>query len=71
MIILAPMDAGIAHPRTSTAALDAPRATSDEQMIELWLHGRSVHTQRAYRADINQFRLVAGKPFQQGINGSA
>lgn len=42
---------------------DAPRASSDDQLLEIWLHGRSPHTQRAYRADIERFRSRAGKPF--------
>jgi integrase/recombinase XerD len=37
---------------------------SDDQLIELWLHGRSPHTQRAYRADIERFRSRAGKLLQ-------
>jgi integrase/recombinase XerD len=40
----------------------ASRASSDNQLLELWLHGRSVHTQRAYRADIDRFQGRAGKP---------
>src|SRR5689334_11369055 len=39
------------------------QASSDEHLLELWLHGRSPHTQRAYRTDIERFRLRAGKPF--------
>ena len=42
------------------------RASSDDQLIALWLHGRSVHTQRAYRADVARFRRGAGKPLQIG-----
>jgi len=38
-------------------------ATADEQLIGIWLHGRSVHTARAYRADVERFRRAAGKPF--------
>ena len=35
-------------------------------MLEIWLHGRSPHTQRAYRSDIERFfRLRAGKPLKQ------
>ena len=41
------------------------QATSDAQLIELWLHGRSANTQRAYRADIERFRCGAGKPFRE------
>src|SRR6266540_2948253 len=29
--------------------------TTDEHLLELWLHGRSPHTQRAYRADVDRF----------------
>jgi site-specific recombinase XerD len=41
------------------------QASSDDQLAKLWLHGRSVHTQRAYRADLERFRSRAGKPFRQ------
>ena len=40
----------------------APQAASDDQLVAIWLHGRSVHTQRAYRADVARFRRGAGKP---------
>jgi len=40
----------------------ALRPSSDDQLVEVWLHGRSFHTQRAYRADIERFRSGAGKP---------
>lgn len=43
----------------------AVRAASDEQLLAIWLHGRSPHTQRAYRADIERFRSGTGKPFPQ------
>jgi integrase/recombinase XerD len=48
-----------------TAALLPPpevQANSETQLIEIWLHGRSPHTQRAYRAEIERFRRGAGKP---------
>ncbi len=38
------------------------QATSDDQLIALWLHGRSIHTQRAYRADVERFRLFLAQP---------
>lgn len=41
---------------------DAPEASDDDDLIELWLHERSRHTQRAYRADVGHFRFWAGKP---------
>src|SRR3954447_23322816 len=44
-----------------TAALPVQSST-DPQLIALWLHGRSAHTQRAYAADIARFQSRAGKP---------
>jgi len=37
-------------------ALGMPtQAETDKQLIELWLHGRSRHTQKAYQLDIDRF----------------
>ena len=44
------------------AAVAPPQASSDAQLIEIWLHGRPAHTQRAYAADIARFCSVARKP---------
>ena len=38
------------------------QADNDDQLIGLWLHGRSRHTQRAYRSDIDQFLRAIEKP---------
>jgi integrase/recombinase XerD len=38
------------------------QANSDGQVIELWLYGRPLHTQRAYAGDIARFLGGAGKP---------
>jgi integrase/recombinase XerD len=46
---------------TEIALLLPSQASSDEQLLELWLHGRSPHTQRAYQADIERFCARAGK----------
>jgi integrase/recombinase XerD len=43
----------------------AARAGSESQLVELWLHGRSEHTVRAYRGDVNRFLVRAGKPFDE------
>lgn len=43
---------------------EAPDGSSDDQLIELWLHERSPHTQRAYQADVRRFRSWAGKPLR-------
>jgi integrase/recombinase XerD len=49
-------------PEALPVALALPPASSDDQLVAIWLHGRSVHTQRAYRADVARFRRGAGKP---------
>jgi site-specific recombinase XerD len=41
------------------------QAESDSQLLELWLHGRSRHTQRAYRADAERFLLAVDKRLYQ------
>src|SRR5262249_2912178 len=38
------------------------QAASDEQVIRLWLHGRSKHTQGAYLRDATRFLAFAQKP---------
>lgn len=38
---------------------------TDDQLLELWLHGRSPHTQRAYRADAKRLHLRTGKRLHQ------
>lgn len=48
-----------------TYDLTAQQASSDDQLIELWLHGRPAKTQRAYRADIARLRATLQKPIAQ------
>ncbi len=43
-------------------ATEQGRASDDDELVEIWLHGRSEHTMRAYRADVERFRVRAGKP---------
>ena len=40
------------------------QANSDEQLIQLWLHGRSPHTQRAYKNDIAGFLKFVQTPLR-------
>ena len=40
------------------------QANSDEQLIGLWLHGRSQHTQRAYQKDITDFFQFVETPLR-------
>ena len=41
------------------------QADNDAQVVELWLHGRSPHTQRAYRANASRLFVFTGKPLAQ------
>ncbi len=40
------------------------QADSDDQLIELWLHGRSKNTHRAYRRETERFLELVAKPLQ-------
>ena len=40
------------------------QADADSHLIGLWLHGRSRHTQRAYRSSVSRFRGFAEKPIR-------
>lgn len=53
---------GALVPVTPTSLVAHQQAESDQQLIELWLHGRSRHTQRAYRADAGRFLATVEKP---------
>ena len=57
-------DAGLI-PVTTTAVVVPQQADSDQHLIELWLHGRSRHTQRAYRADAEHLLEAVEKPLHR------
>ncbi len=40
------------------------QADSDEQLIEIWLHGRPKNTQQAYRREVQRFLDVVNKPLR-------
>jgi hypothetical protein len=42
-------------------SLSIPPSTTDDELIALWLHGKSPHTMRAYAEDIATYRAVSGK----------
>jgi len=48
---------------TSTHEL-AQQASSDTQLLNLWLHGKSAHSQRAYLSDVERFTSYVQKPLQ-------
>src|SRR5437868_6465252 len=52
-------------PRTSLVPTVAPllrQASTDAHVVELWLHDRPPHTQRAYRADSDRFLAFVARP---------
>jgi len=50
---------------TATPVVVTDADASDEQLIALWLHGRSAHTVRAYRRDAELLRaFVGGRPLR-------
>lgn len=40
------------------------QASTDDQLVELWLHGRPANTERAYRREFATFRAVVGRPLR-------
>ncbi len=40
----------------------AAQADDDLHLLNLWLHGKSAHTQEAYRRDVDQFIDFADLP---------
>ena len=47
---------------TQPADVIPQQADTDQQLIALWLHGHSEHTQRAYGADVQRLLTFVGKP---------
>lgn len=56
---------GILSSQNSSTELMVQQAESDEQLIELWLHGRPANTERGYRSEVNRFLDWANKPLHQ------
>jgi len=57
--------AGELVPVTPTALVVTQQAVSDQHLIDLWLHGRSRHTQRAYWRDAVRFLAAVEKPLHR------
>jgi integrase/recombinase XerD len=47
---------------TAPSAHILQASAADAKLIELWLHGRPPHTQRAYRADVDRFQTFVARP---------
>ena len=54
------MSLAVAESPPVAVSLFVPTDTSDAQLIEVWLHGKSPHTQRAYREDVMAFVQFLG-----------
>jgi integrase/recombinase XerD len=52
-------------PVVKIAPVVLQQADSDQHLIDLWLHGRSRHTQRAYRADAGRFLEAINEPLNR------
>jgi len=52
----------LAHGSVDARGVLAQRTATDEHLVALWLHGRSPHTQRAYRADVDRFLAFVATP---------
>lgn len=52
-------------PVATTALVIPAQAESDHHLIELWINGRSRHTQRAYRKDAGRFLGAVEKPLNR------
>lgn len=53
----------VRQPATQSATMQA-QAHTDTQLITLWLHGKSAHSQRAYLSDTERFLTYVSKPLQ-------
>jgi len=45
-------------------SLFVPADTTDTQLVDLWLHGKSPHTQRAYRTEAARFLMLVARPLR-------
>jgi len=54
-------------PQLSTARLIPTQADNDQDLIQLWTHGKSRHTQRYYKKDVDMFLLFVKKSLKEVI----
>ncbi len=65
MTMTAPTLIPVAGPTSPAAvSLFIPADTSDEQLVDLWLHGKSPHTQRAYCTEAERFLIFVARPLR-------
>ncbi len=61
---LSKISAIILHSPGSEVTATPGQAESDDHLISLWLHGRSRHTQRGYRTELDRFTKYNNKPLR-------
>jgi integrase/recombinase XerD len=54
-------------PESVETTIIPTQADTDQQLIMLWLHGKSIHTQRYYQSDIQHFFDFTNKSLMQTI----
>jgi integrase/recombinase XerD len=59
------LDAGA--PQSQQVRVIPSQADNDQELIKLWLHGKSKHTQRYYKSDIKHFFQFTNKLLRQVI----
>src|SRR5919199_6182634 len=47
---------------SAVPSVQVAQASTDAHLVDLWLHGRPPHTQRAYRADSDRFLAFVARP---------
>lgn len=62
MTITAPTLGRVAEAAPAAVSVFVPADTTDEQLVELWLRGKSPHTQRAYRTEAERFLSFVTRP---------
>jgi integrase/recombinase XerD len=55
------------HPQIQPVQVIPKQADTDQELIGLWLHGKSRHTQRYYRSDVEQFFEFTRKTLKEII----
>jgi hypothetical protein len=50
--------------QNAIAALSIPSNATEDELIRLWLHGKSPHIIRAYAEDVATFAHFTGKPLR-------
>ncbi len=54
-------------PQSHSVNIIPVQADNDQELIKLWLHGKSKHTQRYYKKDIQHFREFTNKSLKETI----